>query len=157
MVNNVCLWTKLHVYSVGLARNLGMYKTNMQWQFWKKSSSGQLTVGHVPRAISRLCWYFLQNNGEITWGYWKQKAFSNSSRWHGDSLQIQTHREEETHQKKLCSLLTRAMERMELLVLHQLQELQVLPDLQNSQQPKLASFSLITFYLERAALINPPL
>ena len=32
----------------------------------KESSSGEMIVGHVPRDISRICWYFLQNDGEIT-------------------------------------------------------------------------------------------
>ena len=30
------------------------------------SLNPELTVGHVPRELSRLCWYFLQNDGEIT-------------------------------------------------------------------------------------------
>ena len=29
-------------------------------------SSDQVTVGHVPRSISRVCWYFIQHDGEIT-------------------------------------------------------------------------------------------
>ena len=32
----------------------------------KEFSSGEMIVGHVPRDISRICWYFLQNDGEIT-------------------------------------------------------------------------------------------
>lgn len=32
----------------------------------KESSSVEIIVGHVPRDISRICWYFLQNDGEIT-------------------------------------------------------------------------------------------
>ena len=32
----------------------------------KTTSSDDQTVGHVPRNISRLCWYFLENDGEIT-------------------------------------------------------------------------------------------
>ena len=26
----------------------------------------EVTVGHVPRSISRMCWYFIQHDGEIT-------------------------------------------------------------------------------------------
>ena len=26
----------------------------------------EVTVGHVPRSISRMCWYFIQHNGETT-------------------------------------------------------------------------------------------
>ena len=32
----------------------------------KTSSSDEVTVGHVPRSISRMCWYFIQHDGEIT-------------------------------------------------------------------------------------------
>ena len=29
-------------------------------------STDEVTVRHVPRNISRMCWYFIQHNGEIT-------------------------------------------------------------------------------------------
>ena len=35
-----------------------------------KTSTGStgppVTVGHVPKEISRICWYFIQHDGEIT-------------------------------------------------------------------------------------------
>ena len=33
----------------------------------KESDDESLTVGHIPREISRLCWYFLNNDGKITY------------------------------------------------------------------------------------------
>ena len=30
------------------------------------SLNSELTVGHVPRELSRIFWYFIQNDGEIT-------------------------------------------------------------------------------------------
>ena len=46
-----------------------MKKIGMLLQFSRllaTGSSDQVTVGHVPRSISRVCWYFIQHDGEIT-------------------------------------------------------------------------------------------
>lgn len=32
---------------------------------WKEDTTGDLKVGHVPREIARICWYFLEHDGEI--------------------------------------------------------------------------------------------
>ncbi len=32
----------------------------------KNTGTGEIVIGHVPREISRICWYFLQNDGEIS-------------------------------------------------------------------------------------------
>ena len=32
----------------------------------KTTSSDEVTVGHVPQSISRMCWYFIQHDREIT-------------------------------------------------------------------------------------------
>ena len=32
----------------------------------KTTGTDEVTVGHIPRSISRMCWYFLQHDGEIT-------------------------------------------------------------------------------------------
>ena len=50
-------------------------------------------VGHVPREFSRLFWYFLQNDGEIT-GSRRQSPLVKGG--FGDSLLVQVCRKEET-------------------------------------------------------------
>ena len=32
----------------------------------KSSNTGEIIIGHVPREISRLCSYFIENGGEIS-------------------------------------------------------------------------------------------
>ena len=32
----------------------------------KSSDTGEIIIGHVPREISRLCWYFIEDDGEIS-------------------------------------------------------------------------------------------
>ena len=103
----------------------------------KESRSGQLTVGHVPRAISRLCWRTMEKYGPRRHSAIPQGGIGKN--------------------KHIKKLLTKNETASSSPVLHQLQELQVLPDLQEKKNSKLAGCSLITFYLVSATLINAPL
>ena len=52
-------------------------------------------VGHVPREISRTCWYFIEREGENTlYDYWTKTEVSVVTRWVGDTLYFIPRKEE---------------------------------------------------------------